>query len=127
MRKGATMRLINADALIRTVHDEWDECLVWDESGATTADEMERIINDASTIDPAENGGCWGCKCAMLEKVPVKRGKWVNEKLYDSETLEQIAWKHKCSGCGFYINTTDEQIGWRYCPHCGAQMERSEE
>jgi hypothetical protein len=45
------MRLIDADEAIRAVHDEFDECLVWDESGATTANEFENIILQVPTVD----------------------------------------------------------------------------
>lgn len=44
------MRLIDADEAVRAVHDEFDECLVWDESGATTANEFENIILQMPTV-----------------------------------------------------------------------------
>ena len=89
------MRLIDADALIRSVHDEWDGCLVWDESGASTADAMERIIYDAPTIDP------------------VKHGKWVRNNPF-TDTLA-------CSECNYEIPT--EELRTPYCPWCGARMD----
>ena len=45
------MRLIDADEVVKAVHDEFDECLVWDESGATTANEFENIILQIPTVD----------------------------------------------------------------------------
>ncbi len=50
------MRLIDADEAIRAVHDEFDECLVWDESGETTANEFENIILQIPTVDPVKHG-----------------------------------------------------------------------
>ena len=35
------MRLIDADAAKKAVHEEFDECLVWDESGEHTANVIE--------------------------------------------------------------------------------------
>lgn len=37
--------LISRSAAIDAVHEEFDGCLVWDESGQRTADEFEIIIN----------------------------------------------------------------------------------
>ena len=30
--------------------------------------------------------------------------------------------RKKCSNCGFSRNT-DTQLGWNYCPNCGAKMD----
>ena len=38
------MDLINRQDAIDAVHKEFDECLVWDESGQYTADEVESIL-----------------------------------------------------------------------------------
>lgn len=105
------MRPIDADDLIKSVHDEWDECLVWDESGEETANEMERIINNKLTIDL------------------VKHGKWI--KMSDADG---VYWA--CSECGEdipRISHYNPQFDLfprlqsiektRYCPNCGAKME----
>ena len=91
---------------------EWDEALA------------KAIIESVPTIDPAENGGCWGCCCEKLGQV--KHGKWI-------PINERAA---KCSLCGEWeytngIDKTGTAIIHRaikhYCPNCGARMERSEE
>ena len=87
-------RLIDADEVVKAVHDEFDECLVWDESGETTANEFENIILQIPTVDP------------------VKRGEW----RYD-EALE-LEW---CSECGFGKRKGDKRW-YSYCPNCGAYM-----
>jgi len=101
------MRQIDADALKRAVHNEWDDCLVWDESGSVTADEMEQIIDAQPTVD-AE---------------PVKHGHWK----YDN----QYHWYRACcSECGYYRVTdikADRWNEWKYCPNCGAKMDEVEE
>lgn len=56
------MRLIDADALIRTVHDKWDRCFLFAWGDKTTADEVERIINDAPTIDAVPVVRCKDCE-----------------------------------------------------------------
>ena len=56
------MRLIDADEAVRAVHDEFDECLVWDESGETTANEFENIILQIPTVDAEPVVRCKDCK-----------------------------------------------------------------
>lgn len=46
--------LISRKAAIDEVHKEFDECLVWDESGECTADEVERIIEDLPSAQPED-------------------------------------------------------------------------
>ena len=52
---------------------------------------------------------------------PVKHGKWINDKgLY------------RCSVCGelwteWWAIVVPEERMMRFCPHCGARMERSED
>ena len=43
--------LISRRAAIKAIHDEFDECLVWDESGERTANEVERILDGLPTIE----------------------------------------------------------------------------
>ena len=58
--------LISRQSAIEAVHQEFDECLVWDESGQTTADEVERILDYLPTIDAVPVVRCGNC---------AKRGK----------------------------------------------------
>lgn len=100
------MRLIDADAL-KAIFD--------DNPFEISCQEVENIIDEQPTIDPSENGGCWGCCCERLGEV--KRGKW--EKIFDRN--------YKCSSCGawWYVETYDELRDLAFCPTCGAQMERN--
>jgi len=56
------MRLIDADALKQSFNEEWFdyEAILYE-------------LDNAPTIDPAENGGCWGCKCALLGQASMDR------------------------------------------------------
>lgn len=45
------MRLIDADNLIKDVHEDWDAVSVWDETGDATACEIERLIDAQPTVD----------------------------------------------------------------------------
>ena len=105
------MRLIDAEEAVKAVHDEFDECLVWDESGETTANEFENIILQIPTVDP------------------VKHGHWTS-----SQGLAEVG-EVQCSNCKtiyyaddlYNVGETDENgIGQalmpNYCPHCGAYM-----
>lgn len=46
------MRLIDADNLVKDVHEEWDPVCIWDETGDATACEIERLIDAQPTVDP---------------------------------------------------------------------------
>lgn len=63
-------------------------------------------------------------KIKALPTAEYKRGRWIDkyETWCDDNTFE-------CSVCGEYfdlIEGTPEDNGMRYCPWCGAKMERSE-
>ena len=91
--------LISRQSAIEAVHQEFDECLVWDESGQTTADEVERILDYLPTIDA----------------VPVKHGKWI-----DPTTGEYC---YRCSVCEEYTTMELPRLLYHYCPNCGAKMD----
>ena len=95
------MRLIDADALKKVFHVEWDDVLVWDESGETTADEFCNLVDDAPTI----------------EAEPVKRGKW--------EPVTNGRGGFECSICHSYAPSYQDGVEWLslYCPNCGVKME----
>ena len=52
--------LISRDDAIRAVHEEFDEVCVWDESGLTTANEVESILDGLPSAEPRYTG-CGGC------------------------------------------------------------------
>lgn len=43
---------IYRQAAIDAVHNEFDDCIVWDESGMTTANEVERILDSVPSAQP---------------------------------------------------------------------------
>ena len=54
--------LISRQAAIDAVHEEFDGCLVWDESGETTANEFERILDYLPSADAVEVVRCKDCR-----------------------------------------------------------------
>ena len=104
------MRPIDADELKITLTN-WIR-LHWDE--AFTADDMAyaylEMINEELT----------------LKMKPVIHAHWIpceNETGEGSNT-------YKCSACGeiqMLIDGTPKENGWKYCPHCGAKMDKVEE
>lgn len=54
--------LISRQAAIKAIHDEFDECLVWDESGECTANEVERVLDGLPTTDAVPVVRCRDCK-----------------------------------------------------------------
>ena len=126
------MRLIDADEAIRAVHDEFDECLVWDESGSTTANEFENIILQVPTVDidaitesheriGYDRGFRDGYAQATSE---VRHGHWVEVQRIHEADHTAIC---ECSLCGDTVWVYDGQRAWNYCPNCGAKMDEVEE
>ena len=89
------------------------------------------------TIDPAENGGCWGCCCEKLGQV--KHGKWIIKAIntfdlsYGGTGYEPV---YECSMCGgveeSYLRLDepimpDDADFPNYCPNCGARMDLAED
>ena len=116
------MRLIDADQVVKAVHDEFDECLVWDESGETTANEFENIILQVPTVDidaitesheriGYDRGFSDGYAQATSE---VRHGHWIKSEKSDYE------WE--CSACGYGLS----DYRTTYCYDCGAKMEVKE-
>ena len=113
--------LISRQAAIEKIHSEFDECLVWDESGKHTADEVERILD---TIPPADVR-------------PVVRGQWkfaTNPMLHDGPGPS--CW---CSECkkppidkknvwyhldGTFAREGEEFVLSDFCPNCGCYMSK---
>lgn len=46
--------LISRQAAIDAVHKEFDDCIVWDESGMTTANEVEKILDSVPSAQPEQ-------------------------------------------------------------------------
>lgn len=85
---------IERQAAIDAVHEEFDDVCVWDESGETTANEVERILDYLPSAQPER-----------------KRGEWIEEP-------GKIP---RCSNCGIYSDDADKGYD-KYCPNCGARM-----
>ena len=99
------MRLINADALEKTlrnwIRDHWTEAFTGDDAGSEFAD----MIDHAETIDSA----------------PVVHAHWV---ACESDEYED---EYKCSACGIqFIAIEPQEEGWKYCPCCGAKMDEED-
>ena len=145
------MRLIDADEVVKAVHDEFDECLVWDESGETTANEFENIILQVPTVDidaitesheriGYDRGFRDGYAEALTDNAePVKPGHWTIEDIityersYGGTLYEPV---YKCSCCGRVTESYvrgDEPIMPedadfpKFCGNCGAKMDEVEE
>lgn len=117
------MRLIDADALKKVFHAEWDDVLVWDESGETTADQFCNIVDAAPTITDKEviaeflKQGTFKIHIPEAEPFPepVKRGKWIEEP---------NCW-YRCSLCGEHYPSTRGYMYHKFCPNCGAKMDNT--
>lgn len=71
--------LIYRQMAIDAVHEEFDECLVWDESGRRTADEFETIINQLPSAQPEVKPISYAdCANALMMM-------WIDKVLTDGE------------------------------------------
>lgn len=136
--KGEKMRLIDVDQVVKAVHDEFDECLVWDESGETTANEFENIILQVPTVDidaitesheriGYDRGFRDGYAEALKEtdNVPDKNvGKWIDA--WRSAWDGTRHWYRECSECGYERDDDNIDKDTKFCPNCGAYMEVKE-
>ena len=98
------MRLIDADALEKTlrdwIRDHWTEAFTGDDAGSEFAD----MIDHAKTID----------------SVPVVHAHW---ELAHEDTAYDNVWI--CSNCGEDF-TQHRKPKFIYCPNCGAKMDGEE-
>lgn len=97
------MRLIDADAMNKYLHDEYH--------GAISDSELKvyriiGIVNDAPTVDA----------------VAVVRGEWVWERYTGMWPAGNPRPEQKCSLCGSWAY---QASAW--CPHCGAKMQEADE
>jgi len=67
--------LIDRQAAIDAVHKEFDDCLVWDESGQRTADEFENIIDQLSSAQPT------------IEAIPIE---WLEKKIEKCKSSKDL-------------------------------------
>jgi len=88
--------LISRQEAIDAVHKKFDEVCVWDESGQTTANEVENILYEVSSAEPERTA-----KAEMLEE------------LFSTS----MTWEGTCSNCGSY--TIHEM---NYCFGCGMKL-----
>lgn len=58
---------IRAQDAIDAVHEEFDGCTVWDESGKRTADEVESIIDRVSPANVVPVVWCKDCKLRRVD------------------------------------------------------------
>lgn len=102
------MRLIDADLLIEKAKQD----------GAYDYVSAEEIAN-APTIDICKDCDCRRVAIEALQQEPVKHGKW---KYYNYSDINNpyVGW-YECSVCKQH-----EHIEHKFCPNCGAKMERGE-
>ena len=60
--------LISRQAAIKAIHDKFDECIVWDESGECTANEVERALDEVPAVDAVPVVRCKDCKHNSLNR-----------------------------------------------------------
>lgn len=99
------MRLINVDALIERLkqyahrYDDDDEIPY-----SFIYDSFIYEVEQEQTVDA----------------VPVRHGKWIYGNDFHCYTAS-------CSVCGYQRRTDIKATGWnqwKYCPHCGAKMDK---
>lgn len=99
------MDLISRQAAIDAVHKEFDECLVWDESGKHTADEVERVLTDVPSAQPehTETHSCDGERTETHEWTPC------SEETGDGYPEEDGLYYVTEQNYGFYLDADYKQ------------------
>ena len=93
-------KYLDADALKVMCHKEFDEILVWDESGETTANEFCNIVDSLPAADVKE----------------IRYGRWISAP-HKRARICSICW------CDEPYKFADEEADvYNFCPHCGAYM-----
>ena len=101
--------LIKREDAIKALHHEWDECLVVDESGQYIAGICEGVINTIPAADRPqgewikhddERDYCSVCKHIFKTRTLTKQDKWIT-----------------------YV----DDLGYNYCPNCGARMKGADD
>lgn len=91
----------------KAIKSLWDEVNFYEEDTEyDIASSLSRAINVVEKTQEAD-------------VAPVVRAKWKID-------LDDQGWlSHKCTNCG-YTKRTDVHVSldWKYCPNCGAKMER---
>lgn len=107
---GKMSDLISRSEAIKAVHEEFDDCCVWDESGEYTANEVERILESV----PSESSDMIIAYLAVR-----KTSHWIDE----TDMPWGLVYRpYKCDRCG----ERSEAMS-KFCPWCGAQMKGEED
>lgn len=99
--------LVKKQDVIDAIHKEWDEVLVFDESGSTIANYCEEVISNLPSI-----------KLSGIEreaKVIIK--KYKNKSLVDLGVVFSDE-KFFCDNCKNEVDINYDE----YCPKCGSKL-----
>ena len=90
----------------------------------------EALKNDiAKSTEPFNTGSVFRAinRQPAADVSPVVHGRWIRKwDLYDKGFyISRKVW-YECSNCGMKTNYKDEsfeiEVGYNYCPNCGAKM-----
>lgn len=117
------MDLIDRQAAIDAVHEEFDECLVWDESGRHTADEVEQILDKLPAVQPQRKTDEWctDCKEYDQEKHCCPRfNRVIRQTLSEQRKTGKWTDDNACPFCGFQPWYERDIHTLSFCPNCGS-------
>ena len=106
------MRLIDADEL--------KECFRWSEVCRLSISEINKIIDNAPTVEINTNDIEYKAYCKGLEdgkKIARPQGEWIDVPC-DRDLLFNTGIKYTCSACGKFNSNGHSS----FCPNCGADM-----
>ncbi len=110
------MRLIDADALIRSLSDwQFSEAPVYERM---TGEEWNNARLIYETIDKVIKG----IESQPTIKPERKKGKWINKTIQ-----KRMEYDYSCSECGRHVSVMrgyDVRIVYPFC-HCGADMRKA--
>lgn len=95
------------DKLISVGHLKWNVGGI--KCGTLTVDYLNWILDHE---EPA------------VDAVPVRHGKFIGTEYDGYADGNPVYYEWKCSECGCIFE--DDEPTYRYCPHCGARMDKDE-
>ena len=106
--------LVRKQDVIDAIHKQWDEVLVFDESGSTIANYCEEIISDLPPIKLS--GGASETKKKIEREAKVIIEKYKNKSLTNLGVVFSDE-KFFCDNC-----KNEVDINYEYCPKCGSKL-----
>lgn len=115
------MRLIDADAYTKEIINRIEAAIKWETNAMADRYEEIKIRAEEAVVTFCE-AALTVKKMPTIEAEPVRHGGWKSDRLVTTNGCTYGV--RRCSECEAYYQ--DIGYGWKYCPNCGALMDKEE-